>query len=71
MEQNIQEKIMSLKYQIVNNTSGPGRIRKSQLFFRYGLMHRVDGPAIEYCTGYKEWWIHGVEKGNNNNDIEI
>ena len=24
-----------------------------------GLFHRVDGPAIEYWYGAKEWCIHG------------
>ena len=24
-----------------------------------GKYHRIDGPAIEYADGYKEWWING------------
>ena len=24
-----------------------------------GLLHRVDGPAIEYLDGTKAWWIEG------------
>ena len=23
-----------------------------------GQLHREDGPAIEYASGTKEWWIH-------------
>jgi len=26
-----------------------------------GLLHRVDGPAVEYADGEKEWWIDGEE----------
>ena len=25
----------------------------------YGKLHRVDGPAIEYSNGTKEWYING------------
>ena len=24
-----------------------------------GLLHRLDGPAIEWSDGSKEWWING------------
>lgn len=24
-----------------------------------GLLHRLDGPAIEYTSGTKEWWVNG------------
>ena len=24
-----------------------------------GRLHRDDGPAVEYATGTKEWWING------------
>jgi hypothetical protein len=23
-----------------------------------GKVHRVDGPAVEYSNGLKEWWLH-------------
>ena len=26
----------------------------------YGHLHRTDGPAVEYVSGHKEWWVHGV-----------
>ena len=26
-----------------------------------GLLHRVDGPAIENSSGLREWWLNGVE----------
>lgn len=25
-----------------------------------GQFHRLDGPAIEYADGSKEWWIDGI-----------
>lgn len=25
----------------------------------HGLLHRDDGPAVEYDDGDKEWWLHG------------
>jgi len=25
-----------------------------------GKRHRIDGPAIEYVDGSKEWWVNGV-----------
>lgn len=24
-----------------------------------GLLHREDGPAVEYTNGTKQWWING------------
>jgi hypothetical protein len=24
-----------------------------------GKLHRVDGPAVEYVDGYKEWCLYG------------
>jgi hypothetical protein len=24
-----------------------------------GVLHRIDGPAIETSTGHREWWISG------------
>ncbi len=23
-------------------------------------LHRLDGPAIEYSDGSKEWWLNGI-----------
>ena len=25
-----------------------------------GQYHRIDGPAIEYINGSKEWWMNGI-----------
>ena len=31
-------------------------------FYRLnGYRHRLDGPAIEYNSGSKEWWVDGKE----------
>lgn len=26
---------------------------------KQGKLHRLDGPAIEFANGDKEWWING------------
>ncbi len=26
-----------------------------------GFLHRLDGPAIEYAGGQKEYWINGIK----------
>ena len=36
-------------------TDGPGEWWFNQ------MLHREDGPAVEYHTGQVEWWLHGVE----------
>jgi hypothetical protein len=25
-----------------------------------GALHRLDGPAVEFLTGDKEWWVNGL-----------
>ena len=30
-------------------------------WYKDGQLHREDGPAIEYASGKKEWWVNGVE----------
>jgi len=34
---------------------------QSKFYYRDGLLHREDGPAREWATGHKEWWIDGEE----------
>ena len=36
-----------------------------------GVVHREDGPAVEYHNGYKEWWVHGNKHRLNGPSIEI
>ena len=31
------------------------------VWIKNGKPHREDGPAIEYASGKKEWWVNGVE----------
>ena len=31
-----------------------------------GVLHREDGPAVEYPDGHKEWWVNGVLHRENN-----
>jgi len=42
-----------LKTDIVVDSMGTRR------WFLNGELHRVDGPAIEFANGSKEWWING------------
>ena len=27
-----------------------------------GQLHRLDGPAIEWADGTREWWVNGVRR---------
>jgi hypothetical protein len=39
---------------------------KSQRWFdEQGLLHRENGPAVEYADGGGEWWIHGHRQTKN------
>jgi len=37
---------------------------------RFGDYHRIDGPAVEYSYGSKEWWINGNLHRENGPAIE-
>jgi hypothetical protein len=28
-------------------------------WFANNMLHRTDGPAIEFQNGYQEWWLNG------------
>ena len=32
----------------------------TKFWCRYGLLHREDGPAIEYLNGTKRWYVNGL-----------
>lgn len=55
------EKFLSLSYKERNNLTGI--VESSKFSHRYylvnGLAHRLDGPAIEYSSGHKEWCLYG------------
>jgi hypothetical protein len=42
-----------MKYSIVENSYGDKK------YYLNNLLHREDGPAIEYADGWKEWYQHG------------
>jgi hypothetical protein len=31
----------------------------TRYWYRNGLLHREDGPAVEWADGSREWWLHG------------
>jgi len=33
---------------------------KNKAFYLNGLLHRVDGPAIEWADGSQFWYLHGI-----------
>ena len=40
---------------IKQETDEDGNVR----YYKNGLLHREDGPAIEYVSGYKSWFFDG------------
>lgn len=34
-------------------------IDQNKFWLVFGLLHRVNGPAVECADGQKEWWING------------
>jgi len=45
---------MMITYTVKVNDSGTVRWYNED-----GLLHRLDGPAVEYADGSKEWWVNG------------
>lgn len=35
-----------------------------------GMVHRLDGPAIEHANGHKEWWVNGKRHRLDGSAIE-
>lgn len=31
----------------------------TRYWYEDGLLHRENGPAVEWADGSKEWWFHG------------
>lgn len=46
----------------LDNPHGPSIIQKNgrKEWYRKGVLHREDGPAIEYSDGNGEYWINDV-----------
>ena len=41
--------------------SNPTIDKSGNKFWRVnGLLHRLDGPALEWSNGYKEWHVNGL-----------
>ena len=35
-------------------------------YYVNNVLHREDGPAVEYANGDKEWWLKNKYYGSNN-----
>lgn len=47
---------------VPENFTGIHIVHNGNKFYRLnGERHRLDGPAIEYASGYKEWFVDGKE----------
>ena len=31
----------------------------NKMWYLNGVLHRTDGPAVEWINGYRSWWLHG------------
>ncbi len=49
---------------IVDYTDG------KKYWYKEGMLHREDGPAVEHKSGHKQWWIEGKLHRENGPAIE-
>jgi hypothetical protein len=35
--------------------------RGDKFWYQKDLFHRIDGPAVELASGYKRWYLNGVQ----------
>ena len=50
------------RFDVPNNFSGICEIKaeiKTKDWYLNGLLHRINGPAVEWVNGDKAWYIHG------------
>lgn len=40
-------------------------------WFEDGFLHRIDGPAIDFDFGRKEWWLHGQKVANSEEEFLV
>jgi hypothetical protein len=55
--------ILKIKYtsEIPENFTGVAEYTsESKAYYLNGKKHRVDGPAVEFVNGYKEWFLNGI-----------
>lgn len=53
--------------QLLHNQNGPAVISEDGKHFQYyykGLLHREDGPAVDF-PNHKQYWIHGKLHNQN------
>jgi len=43
---------------------------RTKRYYLNNVLHRDDGPAIEYTNGHKEWYKNGVHHRDNGPAIE-
>lgn len=34
---------------------------KTEIWVEYDKKHRTDGPAVEFATGHKYWYLNGIQ----------
>lgn len=52
-------KIFKTKSIKVHSESEEAEASNNKRWYRKGLLHRDDGPAVELPDGTKEWWVNG------------
>ena len=52
------EKLITLD-ELYQLTTGKYFIQKATVYYQKGKYHRIDGPAIEWLDGTKEWLVNG------------
>lgn len=45
-------------------------IDESIVYYKDGLLHREDGPAVEHASGHKEWLINGFNHREDGPAVE-
>ena len=50
-----------------DENSGVPDLNGSKFWYLNGKLHRLDGPACEYATGYKAWYKNDQRHSHKNN----
>lgn len=53
-------------YKVVVDDSG-----RKEWYNQSGQPHRLDGPAVEWASGRKEWWVNGKRHRDDGPAIEF
>ncbi len=55
-----------------NDFTGIAKLKNGTTeYYLNGLLHRLDGPAIEYSNGAKEWYLNGKRHRVDGPAIEL